>query len=107
MVPLKGANLALRFLLELAALAAVGYWGWDAGGPLLAIAAVAAVAVVWGLFVAPKRRFDLSAADPPRGRARGLARRRRRARTRRATPALAVAFVVLAVVSGALNYRWQ
>jgi hypothetical protein len=37
---LEGANLALRFLLELAALGAVGYWGWRTGSrltrPLLA-----------------------------------------------------------------------
>ncbi len=32
---IKGANLALRFLLELCALAAVGYWGLETGrGPI-------------------------------------------------------------------------
>jgi hypothetical protein len=39
-----GANLALRFLLELTALTAVGYWGWKTGdgalGWVLAVAAV-------------------------------------------------------------------
>ena len=103
---LKGANLALRFALELAALGAVGWWGWDAGGPLLALAALAAVVVVWGAFVAPKRRFDLSA--PIRlaielvvwlAAGAGL--------YGVGHTALAVAFVVLAVVSGALNHLWQ
>jgi hypothetical protein len=103
---LEGANLALRFALELAALAALGWWGWDVGGPLLALAAVAAFVVVWGSFVAPRRRFDLAA--PIRfaielvvwlaagGALYGTGH-----------AALAVAFVVLAVLSGALNYRWQ
>ena len=55
---LKNANLALRFLLELGALAAVAYWGWQTGVGatrwLLAIAAPVAIAVVWWLFVSPK-----------------------------------------------------
>ena len=103
---LKGANLALRFALELTALAAVGWWGWDVGGPLLALAAVGVVVVVWGAFVAPKRRFDPAA--PIRlaielvvwlaagGALYGTGH-----------AALAVAFVVLAVVSGVLNHLWQ
>ena len=52
------ANDGLRFVLELAALTALGYWGFaehegvlqwllGLGAPLLA-------AVVWGAFVAPK-----------------------------------------------------
>jgi hypothetical protein len=103
---LKGANLALRFALELAALAAVGWWGWDAGGPLLGLAAVAAVAIVWGLFVAPKRRFDLAlplrlAVELAVWLAAGAAL------AGTGHTALGVAFVVLAVVSGALNQRWQ
>ena len=50
-------NLALRFLLELAALSAIGYWGWTQhdgalrfiltiGLPLLA-------AILWGTFAVP------------------------------------------------------
>ena len=50
-------NLALRFLLEIAALVAIGYWGWTQhtgvlrfvlaiGGPVLA-------AVLWGTFAVP------------------------------------------------------
>ena len=106
MDPFKGANLALRFALELAALTAVGYWGWDVGGPLLALAAVAAVAVVWGLFVAPKRRVDLA---PPLRLAVELVVWLAAGAALAATghPALAVAFVVLAVASGIVNHVWQ
>lgn len=50
-------NLALRFLLEVAALVAIGYWGFDQhsgiwrfvvgiGGPVIA-------AVIWGTFAVP------------------------------------------------------
>jgi hypothetical protein len=62
------ANDALRFLLELAALGSLAYWGfaehggavqwvWGLGAPLL-------VAVVWGRFVAPKASHP--ASDPAR-----------------------------------------
>ncbi|MCI1192280.1 DUF2568 domain-containing protein [Calidifontimicrobium sp. SYSU G02091] len=52
-------NLTLRFLLELAALAALAVWGARAGAtPLtavvLAIAAPLAAAVLWGALVSPK-----------------------------------------------------
>jgi hypothetical protein len=55
----KSANLALRFLLELCALAALGYWGFQTGQSLLvkiglAIAAPLLAAVVWGAFIAPR-----------------------------------------------------
>ena len=107
---LRGANLALRFLLELCALAALGYWGWTTGSGvtrwLLAAAAVPVMAVVWGLFVAPRRRID--PAKPLRlaiefvvfgAAAVALA----------ATghTALAIAFAVVAAVSGTLNYVWD
>jgi Protein of unknown function (DUF2568) len=56
---IKGIALVLRFLLELCALGALGYWGFVTGGSALAkvglglgIPLVAAVA--WGTFVAPK-----------------------------------------------------
>lgn len=58
-------NLGLRFGLELCLLAAVAYWGSqvEQGWPLRVAAAAAApllVALVWGMFVAPKawRRLD-------------------------------------------------
>ena len=59
------ANLGLRFLLELAALAAVGWWGWHIGGStlgrlVLAIVLPLGVALVWGAFIAPKARVKVS-----------------------------------------------
>jgi hypothetical protein len=61
-------NLALRFALELAALAAFAAWGLDAtGGParfVLAAAAVGVAVAVWGRWVAPAARRRL--ADPAR-----------------------------------------
>jgi hypothetical protein len=59
------ANLALRFVLELAALAAVSWWGWEVGGSTAARLALAvvfplAVAFVWGTFIAPKARVKVS-----------------------------------------------
>lgn len=55
----KSANLALSFLLELSALAALGYWGFQTGPStllkiLLGIGAPLLAAVIWGLFAAPK-----------------------------------------------------
>ena len=55
---LKGANLALRFLLELCALAALCYWGFKTGTGtisrvLLGIGAPLVAAVLWGTIVAP------------------------------------------------------
>jgi Protein of unknown function (DUF2568) len=60
----RAANLALRFLLEVSALVALGYWGFHAGDGdathwILGIGAPLVAAVVWGLFVAPRRRFDV------------------------------------------------
>src|SRR4051794_41656655 len=55
--------LALRFVCEMAALAAVAYWGQQAtdgvAGIALAAITVAVVAVVWGVFLAPKRRLEV------------------------------------------------
>ena len=62
---LGSANLALKFLLEVAALAAFAYWGANTGempwSLLPAIVAPLAVAVLWGRFAAPKseRRLPL------------------------------------------------
>ena len=50
-------NLAFRFLLELAALVASGFWGWrqsDGGFRyILAIGIPVFLAVVWGTFAVP------------------------------------------------------
>ena len=59
MIALKNANLALRFVLELCALAALGYWGF-ATQPnvllkwLLGIGVPLLAAVIWGVFGSPR-----------------------------------------------------
>ena len=58
MVVLKYANLALAFLLELCALAALGCWGFVTGGGLpakicLGVGVPLLAAVLWGVLVGP------------------------------------------------------
>lgn len=58
-------NLAIRFLLELAAVAAVVYWGWRLGGEGLAglalgLALAAVLVLVWWRLIAPKARGPIS-----------------------------------------------
>jgi len=57
--PLVAANLAVRFLLELATLVALAIWGVHAGRSTLAdialgVGAPLVAAVIWGVFAAPK-----------------------------------------------------
>jgi hypothetical protein len=58
MPALRAANLALKFVLELCAMAAFAYWGANTGGgvvrALLAIVTPAVAIVLWGRFAAPK-----------------------------------------------------
>jgi Protein of unknown function (DUF2568) len=62
---LTTANLTLRFLLELAAIGALGYWGFRSGsGPLTKAALGLGAIVLWGTFVAPKA--NVAVADPVR-----------------------------------------
>lgn len=61
---LKSINLAVRFLLELCVLASVGYWGFRTGSAtllkiLLGIGSPLLIAVIWGMFGAPKANFQL------------------------------------------------
>ena len=70
---LKNANLALSFLLELGALVAFGYWGFQTGAGLplqllQGLGAPALMVLVWGVFLAPTSARRLP--DPAR---RGLA----------------------------------
>ncbi len=55
---IKYTNMTLSFLLELAALVALGYWGFYTGSGivmqiLLGLGAPLLMAVVWGLLLAP------------------------------------------------------
>ncbi|EHR49194.1 Protein of unknown function (DUF2568) [Saccharomonospora marina XMU15] len=64
---LRWANELLAFLLELAALATLGYWGFtvEVSLPLkvvLGIGSPVLAAVVWGLLAAPRARFQLPVA---------------------------------------------
>jgi Protein of unknown function (DUF2568) len=58
---LGGALLAVRFGLELAALAALVYWGFSefdgVMSVVLGVGAPLTAAVIWGLFVSPKARY--------------------------------------------------
>jgi Protein of unknown function (DUF2568) len=111
MAMIKSANLALRFLLELCALGALGYWGYQTGSGLLAkiglaIGAPLLAAVVWGAFIAPKASvpvpvwlwlalqvviFGLAAASLVLTGHRTLAG----------------VFVLAVVINGALMYIWR
>jgi hypothetical protein len=56
---LAWANATLAFGLEVAALAVLGWGGWQLGGPVavrvaLAVALPVVAAVLWGLFAAPR-----------------------------------------------------
>ena len=61
---LKGLNLALAFVLELCAVGALAYWGFNASeNPILrlilGIGAPLALIIIWGMYLAPRstRRF--------------------------------------------------
>jgi hypothetical protein len=63
---LAWANATVAFGLEVAALAVLGWGGWQLGGPaavrvVLAVALPASAAVLWGLFAAPKAAFPSGA----------------------------------------------
>ena len=61
---LKTLNLLVRFLLELCMLAAVGYWGFKSQSAwgmkiLLGIGLPILIAIIWGLFIAPRAMYPL------------------------------------------------
>jgi len=56
---LKVASMALAFLLELCALAAIGYWGFQTGQTtlvrlVLGLGLPLLIAILWGIFLSPK-----------------------------------------------------
>jgi hypothetical protein len=64
MEALESANLALRFLLELCVLLAVGYWGFRTGRSTpakigLGLGLPLLIAVIWGTLVAPNTPVEL------------------------------------------------
>lgn len=64
LMALKGINLGVAFLLELGALAALGYWGFTVGPNallkfVLGLGAPALAVVVWAIFGAPKSSMQL------------------------------------------------
>jgi Protein of unknown function (DUF2568) len=64
MAALRAGNLALKFAVELAAIAALAYWGASLSGPLLPVLmmvlAPAAMIALWGRFAAPRAKRRLS-----------------------------------------------
>ncbi|MDQ1911097.1 DUF2568 domain-containing protein [Paenibacillus sp. GD4] len=64
MILLQYTNLAIRFLLELCALAALGYWGFHTGQGFLlrlglGLGSPLALAVLWGMFGSPNAAYPL------------------------------------------------
>ena len=108
MALLRLVNLGVRFLLELASLAALAYWAatlhlGSAGRALLALLVPAAAVAFWGLFVSPKARFPTG-----RGGRAGLGLlvflAAAGALDARGHDGLAGAFAAVAVVSSILLY---
>lgn len=65
MIIIKNANLLLIFLVEMAALGILGYWGFITGNNMiikvcLGIGSPLLFAVFWGIFLAPKASFPLN-----------------------------------------------
>lgn len=62
---LLSANLALRFILELCALASLGYWGFQATGTILkkivlGIGTPLLIAIIWAMLGSPGALVKLS-----------------------------------------------
>jgi hypothetical protein len=101
----RAANLGLKFLLELAAIAALAYSGATVGdgvlSVVLAVGAPALFIVLWGRFAAPRSAHRL----PARSRIPfelGLFALAALALVLAGSPLLAAAFVALAAVNAAL-----
>ncbi|MGG2093356.1 YrdB family protein [Bacillus sp. S13(2024)] len=61
---IKSVNLAIRFLLELCAIASLGYWGFQVGESaytkfVFGIGSPLLLAILWGAFIAPKASLKL------------------------------------------------
>ena len=107
---IKGTNLLLRFLLELFAMGALGYWGFKTGSRMaakvgLGIGAPLVAAFVWGVFLSPRAAIALPGflvlvlqALVFRSAAAGLVVTGHRT--------LAFVFVAVAVINALLMYAW-
>ena len=67
---LASANLVVRFLLELAAIASVAYWGWQTAGAglaglVLGAGAALVLVVIWWALIAPRGRSPIPADVRP------------------------------------------
>jgi len=108
---LKSLNVALAFVLELAMLAALGYFGYRVvDQPLLrwvlALALPAVVAVLWGMLLAPKAANRL-APMPGLLLALGLFLLAALALQRAGQPVLGAVLALAAVVHVVLAWLWR
>ena len=107
---MKAANLALKFLLELAAFAAFAIWGAGVGHGAVSIAvaivAPALAIVLWGVFAAPRsaRRLPSSSRIPFELTVFALAVA---ALVAAGSPAAAVVFGVAVLVNAGLMTAFQ
>lgn len=108
MVVLQGFIGGVFFLLELAALAGFGFWGFHTGANtvmkvLLGIGTPLLAAVFWGMFVAPKANYpvDLFLRAVLQTLVFGLSAWSLSAAGK---PALALIFIVIALAEVALSY---
>lgn len=108
---LQNANLAIRFLLELCVLAALGNWGFHIERGILfkigfGIGAPLLIAVVWGMFGSPQ------ASMPLHGPSHlileivvfGLAAAALYASQH---PVLSIVFLLIAIINRILMYIWN
>jgi hypothetical protein len=108
---IKSSNVALRFLLELSSLVALGYWGFRTGSGLLAkiglgISVPLLTIVIWGAFVAPNAVVHLPEPVPF---LLGLVILELAAAALAAAglPSVAVAFAVIIVINAVLMVIWR
>ena len=107
---MKWTVLTLRFVIELAALAAFAWWGWSlVTGPqrlLTAALALVVAASVWGIFIAPKSSQRLE--DPARLATEvGVFLLAGGALWAVTNPWWGVAFAAVAIVDAAAVRRWE
>ena len=104
--PLHFANEGLAFLLELAMLVALAWWGAETGGTriasvVLGVGAPVAAAVLWGLFAAPRARIRLPMAGLLAVKALVFAAATAAIHSR-GRPRLAIGFAIVALANAAI-----